>query len=101
MELPVALPVATVPAARRFPLPDLRRADAILLAPLGLDASAAVHPDEAADAIVRALAAVPYAERLAARAPVVRAQIAKSHPARALLAEAAALCRPGAGRFAA
>jgi hypothetical protein len=65
-----------------------------------LDASAAVHPDEAADAIL-ALADAPYAEKLAAPAQGVQASVAKLHPARALPAEAEAPCIPGAGRSAA
>jgi len=65
-----------------------------------LDASAAVHPDEAADATL-ALAAVPNAEKLAALAPAVPARIAKSRPPRALPAQAEAPYTPGAGRSAA
>jgi hypothetical protein len=60
-------------------LPDLRPADAIPRAPLASDASAAVHPDEAADAAIPALAAGPCAEKLAAPAPAVQGQIAKLH----------------------
>jgi hypothetical protein len=88
-----------VPAAAAL-LPDLHPADALLLAPLASDASAGVHPDEAADAIAPALAALPCAEKLAVPAPVVPAPIAKLPPAR-LPAEAEALCIPDAGRSAA
>ena len=78
-------------------LPDLRPADAIPRAQLGSDAWAAVHPDEAADAVIPALAAGPCAEKLAAPAPDVPAQIAKLHPA-LHPAEAKAPCIPVAGR---
>jgi len=83
------------------PLPGLHPADAIPLAPLSSDASAAVHPDEAADAIVPALAAVPCAEKLVGPAPVVPASAAKLHPARAFPAQAEVLYTPDAGRSAA
>ena len=85
-----------VPAAPA-PLPDLRPADAILLAPLASDASAAAHPDEEADAIAPELAAGPCAEKLAALASDVQARIAKLHPA-LHPAEAKAPCIPVAGR---
>jgi len=88
-----------VPAAAA-PLPDLHPADAIPLAPLASDASVAVHPDEAADAIP-ALAAVPCAEKLAAPVQVVPEPTAKLPPAQVLPAEAEAPCIPGAGRSAA
>jgi len=55
----------------------LRRADAIRLAPRASDAWGAVHPDEAVDAIVRALTDARYAEKLAALALVVPARDAK------------------------
>ena len=101
MELPDELPGATVPVVHRFPLPDLRPADVIPRAPLASDALAAVPPDEAAVAAIPALAAVPCAEKLAAPAQVVRAQTAEALPPPVLPAQAAALCIPGAGRFAA
>ena len=47
-----------------LPLPAPRPADALLLALRALDASVAAHPDEAADAIVRALTDALYAEKL-------------------------------------
>jgi len=87
--------------AEAIPLLDLLPADAIPPAQLASDASAAVHPDEAADAPIPALAAVPCAEKLAALAQVVRAPDAKLHPARALPAQLEEPCRPGAGRSAA
>ena len=62
---------ATVPAAAAS-LPDLHPADALQQAQLGSDASVAVHLDEVWDAIL-ALAAVPYAEKLAVLAQVVQA----------------------------
>ena len=101
MELPVALPVAMVPAVRQSPLPDQRPADAILPAPPASDAWAAVPPDVAADAAHPVPAAVPYAEKLAGRAPVVPARAVKLLPARALQAAATALCKPGEGPSAA
>ena len=66
-----------------LPLPALRPVDALLLALRALDASVVVHPDEAADAIVRALTDALYAEKLAGPAQVVPAQDAKPRPARA------------------
>ena len=84
-----------------FPLLDPRPADAILLAQRGSDASDAVHLDEAADAIVRALMAVLYVEKLAVRERVVPARDVKACSPQVLPAEAAALCIPGADRFAA
>jgi len=100
MELPAALPVAMVPAVRRSPLPDLHPTDVIPPAPRASDASAAVHPDEAADAIP-ALGDAPRAEKLAVPAQAVPASDAKLHPARTLPAEAEALCILGAGPSAA
>jgi len=91
---------ATVPAAAAS-LPDLHPADATLRAPRASDASAAVHPDEAADAALPALAAVPCAEKLAVPALVVPALAAKLRSPQVLPAEAAAPCIPGAGRSAA
>jgi hypothetical protein len=82
-----------------LPLPAPLLEDAILLAPRALDASVVVHPDEAADAIVRALTGAPYAEKLAGPAQVVLAWGAKPRPARAQ--EAAELYIPDAGRSAA
>ena len=99
MELLDGFPDALVPAAAD-PLPDLRPGDAFPPAPRASDASAAVHPDEAADAPIPVLAVLPSAEKSAAPAPAVPAQIAKLHPAR-LPAEAGAPCIPGAGRSAA
>jgi len=61
----------------------------------------AVHPDEAADAVIPALAAVPCAEKLAVPAPVVPAPGAKRRSAQVVPAEAEAPCIPGAGRSAA
>jgi hypothetical protein len=98
--LPDGFPDALVPAAPSR-LPDLRPTDAILPAQLASDASAAVHPDEAADAIVPALAAVPCAEKLAVPAPVVPAQDAEEHFQSVVPAEAEVLYTLGAGRSAA
>jgi hypothetical protein len=76
--------------------------DAIPLAPLASDASVAVHPDAAADALLPALAVVvPCAEKLAVPAPAVQAPAARLHPARALPAQTEAPYIPGAGRSAA
>lgn len=83
------------------PLPDLRRADAILLAPRASDASVDAHPDAAADAELLALAAVMYVEKLAVLAPVVPAQAAKARSIRPLPEEAAGPYIPDAGRSAA
>jgi predicted metal-dependent hydrolase len=79
---------------------DLHRAGEIRRAQRAWDALAGVHRDEVADAIVRALRAGQYAEKLAAPEQVVPEPGAKSHLAR-VLAEAEALCTPDAGRFAA
>jgi len=65
------------------------------------DASVAVHPDEAVDAPIPALAAAPCAEKLAAPAQVVQASDAKLHSAEALPAQPEAPCTPGADRSAA
>jgi hypothetical protein len=96
MELLDGLPDATVPVVRRFPLPDLHPADAIPLAPHASDASAAVPPDEAADATVPALADAPYAEKLAVPAPVAQAPAAELRLRPTFPAEAKAPCKPGA-----
>ena len=82
-----------------LPLPALRPADALLLALRALDASVVVHLAEAADAIVRALTAARYAEKLAGPAQVVLARDAKPRPARAQ--RAAELYIPDAGPSAA
>ena len=55
----------------------LRLADAIRLAQRASDAWGAVHPDEGADVIVRALTDARYAEKLAAQGRVVPARDAK------------------------
>ena len=89
------LPDASLPAAP-FPLPDPRRVDAIPRAQRGWDASAAVLPDEAADAVVPAPVVAPNAEKLAAPVPVVPASTAVALPA-----AAEAPCTPGAGPSAA
>jgi hypothetical protein len=91
---------ALAPAAA-VPLPDLLPADAIPPAQLASDASVVVHPDEAADALFPALAAVPCAEKLAAQGLVVQASDAKLHSALTLPAQTTAPCIPGAGRSAA
>jgi hypothetical protein len=93
MALPDALPDATVPAVRRFPLPDLHRADALPPAQPALDASAAVHPDEAEDVAHPAPAVARCAEKSVVPALVVPAQAAELRPAQA--AEAKAPYRPG------
>jgi hypothetical protein len=96
MAHPDGFPGALVPAEALLPLPDLHPADAIPRAPLASDASVAVHPDEAADAPIPALAAVPCAEKLAAPAQVVQASDAKLHSAQALRAQPEAPCIPDA-----
>jgi len=88
-------PVAAVP------LPDLHPADAIPQAPHASDASDAVPPDEAADAVIPALAAVPCAEKLVVPAPDVLAPTAEALPPQVHQAQAEALYIPGAGRSAA
>lgn len=102
MELPDGLPDAQVPAGPS-PLPDLRRADAILLAPRALDASVDAHPDAVADAacFLLALAAVMCVEKLAVPALVVQAQGAKAHSRQALPAEVTELYIQDAGQSAA
>jgi hypothetical protein len=97
---PDGFPDASAPA-EEAPLRDLRPADAIPQAQLASDASAAVHPDEAADAPILALAAVVCAEKLVVPAQVVPALDAKLHPTQALPAQPEAPCIPGAGRSAA
>jgi hypothetical protein len=101
MAHPDGFPGALVPAEALLPLPDLHPADAIPPAQLASDASVAVHPDEAADALFPALAAAPCAGKLAAPAQVVRASDAKLHSAPALPAQPEAPYIPGAGRSAA
>jgi hypothetical protein len=88
MELLAALLDAPVLEAP-FPPPDPHPADAIRLALRVSDASDAVLPDAAEDAIVPALAVVRYAEKLAVPAQVAQAQAAKARPLPAL---AMALC---------
>ncbi len=95
MELPDALPDATVPEVP-FPLPALHLTDAIPPAQPASDASDAVPPDEAADAVLPALAAAMYVEKLAVPALDVPAPDAKSHPALPLPEEAPALYTPAA-----
>jgi hypothetical protein len=95
MGLQDELPGESLPA-EPFPLPDLHRVDAIPRAQRVWDASAAVPPDAAADAIVPVPAVVPYAEKLAAQAQAVQASTAVAPPA-----PAEAPCTPGAGQSAA
>ncbi len=90
-----------VPAARRSPLPDPHRADAIPPAQPEWDASAAAHPDAAADAPIPALADAQCAEKLAVPVPDVLAPSAAAPPPMLQSAEATALYIPGAGRSAA
>jgi hypothetical protein len=97
MELLDGFPAALVPEAP-FPLPDLRPADAIPRAQRASDASAAVPPDEAADAPLPALADAPSVGKLAALEPAVPAQMRISQ---FLPAQALALCTQGADRSAA
>ena len=97
-ELPDAHLDATVPAVRRFPLPVLHPADATPLARRASDASAAVHPDEAVDAVIRALAAAPCAEKLAVPAPAVPVSDGQLPLAQALPVEAKVPCTPDADR---
>jgi len=91
---------ALVPVAPS-PLLDLRPEDAILPALLAWDASAAVLPGEAVDAIVLALGAAPCAEKLAVLVPVVPAQDVEARCQRVVPAEAGEPYIPGAGRSAA
>jgi hypothetical protein len=93
------LPDALVPEGP-FRLPGRRPADAIPPAPPASDASVAALLDEAAGAVLPALADVRYAEKLAAPALVVRALASELHLAR-LPPEVAALYIPGAVRSAA
>jgi hypothetical protein len=101
MAHPDGFPGASVPAEALLPLPDLHPADAIPQARLAWDASVDVHPDEAVDALIPALAAARCAEKLAARAQVVPASDATPHSAKALLGQPEAPCIPGADRSAA
>jgi hypothetical protein len=101
MELPDGLPDAMVPVARRFQLPDLRQADALLLAQPSSDAWAAVHPDEVEDVPVLARADAPCVEKLVVPGPDGRARAAvrclpPTHPAQAV-----GPCKPDAVQFAA
>ena len=98
---PDGFPGALVPAEALLPLPDLRPADAIPLVQLASDASVAVHPDEAADALIPELAAAPCAEKLAAPAQVAQASDAKLRSAQTLPAQPKAPCISGADRSAA
>jgi hypothetical protein len=82
--------------AAAIPLPDLLPADAIPPAQLASDASVAVHPDEAADALIPELVAAPCAEKSVAPAQAVRAPIAAAHPAQAFPPQKGALCKPDA-----
>ncbi len=100
MELPDDFLDALAPAAAD-PLPDLHPVDAILPAPRVSDASDAVPPDEAADAPIPALAAVPCAEKLVAPEPDVLAPTAEALPPQVLPAQTEALCIPAAGQSAA
>jgi hypothetical protein len=95
MDLRDGLPDVSRPE-EPFPLPALHRADAIPQAQRVWDASAAVPPDAAADALVPVPAVVPYAEKLAAQARAVQALTAVALPA-----PAEAPCTPGAGPSAA
>ena len=70
-------PDVSVLEAAWLPHPDLRLTDAIRQAPRASDAWAAVHPDEGADGIARALTDARYAEKLAAQGRVVPARDAK------------------------
>jgi hypothetical protein len=70
-------PDVSVLEAALLPHRGLRLADAIRLALHALDAWVAVHPDEGADGIVRALTDAPHAEKLAALALDVPARDAK------------------------
>jgi len=104
MELPVALPDATVLAVRRSPLPDRHPADAFPPAQRASDAWAAAPPDEAADAVLPALAAARYAEKLAVPVPAVPALLAEPRlpwTLRTLPLGAKALCKPDAAPSAA
>jgi hypothetical protein len=93
------LPDAMVPEAP-FPLPAPRQADAIPPAQRASDASVAVHPDEAMDAIVPVPAVSLYVEKSAVRERVVPVPDA-AHLVQALPAEAPVPCTPDAGRSAA
>jgi hypothetical protein len=100
MARPDALPDASVPEAA-FLLPDLPLAGAILLAPRGSDASAAVPPDEAWDAALPVPADARYAEKLAAQVQAVPALDAKLRQSKPLPAAAAEPCTRAAGPSAA
>ncbi len=101
MELPDALPDARVPAARRSPLLDPPPADAIQQAQPAWDASAAAHPDAAADAPIPALADAPCVEKLVVPVQGVLAPSAEALPPMLQSVEAKALYIPAAGRSAA
>jgi hypothetical protein len=79
-------------------LPALRRADAIRRAQREWGASGGVRRDAAADALVRVLPDVRYAEKLADLARDVQAEGA-THPVRPEAAQA--LCIPDAAQSAA
>jgi len=100
MGRPDAHPDARDPAAP-FPLPDLRRVDASPRAPHASDASAAVLPDEAADAPLPALADVRFAGKLVVPAPDVLAPTAEALQPHLLPPDASALCKPDAAPSAA
>jgi hypothetical protein len=70
-------PDVSVLEAALLPHRGLRLADVIPLALRALDAWAAVHLDEGADGIVRALTDARCVEKLVAQAPVVPARDAK------------------------
>ena len=95
MDLPDELPDASLPA-EPFPLPVPHPAVAIPRAQPASDASAAVPPDAAPDAVVPVPAVVRYAEKLAAQAQAVQALTAVALPA-----PAEAPCKPDAGQSAA
>ena len=94
-ELQDGFPDASVPEVAAF-LPVQHPEVAIPLGPRAWDASAAVHPGEALDAVILALVAAPYAEKLVAPEPAVPALAVVALPP---LAEAP--CTPDAGRSAA
>jgi hypothetical protein len=79
MEPPGGFPDALVPAVAAL-LPDPHPADALPQAPRASDALDAVRPDEAADAacFLRALAAVPRAEKLVVPVQAVREPTAEA-----------------------
>jgi hypothetical protein len=68
---------------------------------LASDASVAVHPDEAVDALIPELVAVVCVEKLAAPAQAVQAPDEQARSAQALPAQPKAPYTPGADRSAA